>query len=146
MKQFLTIAARHQALSIHSQSQEWASQELTLLVPDYWHWEPQLLPNSWSLNLFAVANHRIIEVRCEKGSHRHSTCFPVHDVTGCVLVLYSVKSCTFSWSSFFQYRCCIIIFTWCFISGLFPPPLTLISSSCCYRDCLLVNKLEGPRG
>lgn len=35
MKQFLTIAARRQALSV--QSQEWASQELTLLVPDCWH-------------------------------------------------------------------------------------------------------------
>ena len=48
-------------------------QALTYHVPDYWHSEHLLLPNFWSLNLFAVVNHRVTEVTCEKDSDRHSS-------------------------------------------------------------------------
>lgn len=110
-------------------------------MPEYWHREHQLLPDSESLNLFAVANHRIREVRHGKGSPRHSTCFLVRAALGHVLVLHCVKSSPLSWSSLFEYRCCVIMFTWCFASGLFPPPVALTSSGRCSPD-LMVTRLE----
>lgn len=72
--------------------------------------------------------------------------FLVRAAVGHVLALHSVKNSPLSRPSLFGHRCCVIMFTWCFASGLFPPPVSLTSSGRCYPECLMVTRLEDRGG